>query len=300
MRSISAGSSPVCLATSLSECAARGAGNSSSTKPYASLPSAAASRMLRRGCARARAGGPRCGHGRRAAGVHSSPSRSRSGITPDAAQRFKRGGRHAGELGGLLRGSGDRRRSCGPRADNRAVRRGAGYSSRTEHEGGIVNYFVTGATGFIGRHLVAGAPEARRDHLRARPRGLARAARRADRRARDAEATGSWPCRAICRSRRWASRASTSEIDHFFHLAAIYDMEADEETSHKANVEGTRHAIEFANSHRRRPLPPHQLDRGGRQVSSGLFREDMFDEGQQLPHHYHRRSSSPRSSCASS
>ena len=38
------------------------------------------------------------------------------------------------------------------------------------------------------------------------------------------------------------------QIDHFFHLAAIYDMAADEEAMEKANIEGTRHVIEFANS----------------------------------------------------
>ena len=44
-----------------------------------------------------------------------------------------------------------------------------------------MTYFVTGATGFIGRHLVERLLEARRRHPRARARGLARAARRADR-----------------------------------------------------------------------------------------------------------------------
>ena len=29
------------------------------------------------------------------------------------------------------------------------------------------------------------------------------------------------------------------KIDHLFHLAAVYDVEADEEASEKANVEGT-------------------------------------------------------------
>ena len=29
-------------------------------------------------------------------------------------------------------------------------------------------------------------------------------------------------------------------IDHLFHLAAVYDIEADEESSERANVEGTR------------------------------------------------------------
>src|SRR5438874_1830367 len=64
-------------------------------------------------------------------------------------------------------------------------------------------------------------------------------------------------------------------------------MEADEESMQRANVEGTRHVVEFASS----------IDVGTfHHVSSiavagqykGLFREDMFDEGQKLPHAYHQ------------
>ena len=36
-------------------------------------------------------------------------------------------------------------------------------------------------------------------------------------------------------------------VDHFFHLAAVYDMSADEETNRRANVDGTRNAVELAN-----------------------------------------------------
>jgi NAD(P)-dependent dehydrogenase (short-subunit alcohol dehydrogenase family)/thioester reductase-like protein len=55
----------------------------------------------------------------------------------------------------------------------------------------------------------------------------------------------------------------------------------------KANVDGTRHVIEFANSH--------QVGRFHHTSSiavagsyKGVFQEDMFDEEQKLPHHYHR------------
>ena len=71
------------------------------------------------------------------------------------------------------------------------------------------------------------------------------------------------------------------EIDHFFHLAAIYDITADAETQELANVEGTRHALELAGA----------LEAGCfHQVSSiaaaglyrGDWREDMFDEAERL------------------
>src|SRR5688572_22987818 len=36
------------------------------------------------------------------------------------------------------------------------------------------------------------------------------------------------------------------EIEHFFHLAALYDLSADSEALARANVDGTRHALELA------------------------------------------------------
>ena len=45
-----------------------------------------------------------------------------------------------------------------------------------------------------------------------------------------------------------ADRKQLAGVDHFFHLAAIYDMSADEESNRRANVEGTRNAVALANS----------------------------------------------------
>ena len=77
------------------------------------------------------------------------------------------------------------------------------------------------------------------------------------------------------------------KIDHLFHLAAVYDIEADEESSERANVEGTRHVIEFANSHDVGRFH-HTSSIAVAGTYAGVFQEDMFDEGQKLPHHYHR------------
>jgi NAD(P)-dependent dehydrogenase (short-subunit alcohol dehydrogenase family)/thioester reductase-like protein len=77
------------------------------------------------------------------------------------------------------------------------------------------------------------------------------------------------------------------EVGHVFHLAAVYDMTAPAEANDRANIAGTRNAVELANA----------LEAGVlHHVSSvaitgrfkGLFREDMFDEGQDLPSDYHR------------
>ena len=77
------------------------------------------------------------------------------------------------------------------------------------------------------------------------------------------------------------------KIDHLFHLAAVYDIEADEEASEQANVEGTRHVIEFANAHDVGRFH-HTSSIAVAGSYKGVFQEDMFDEDQKLPHHYHR------------
>ena len=148
-----------------------------------------------------------------------------------------------------------------------------------------MSYFVTGATGFIGRNLVA--------RLLQRE-GTIYALVRTGSRGRLEELRTGWgadgarvvpvhgdltqPGLAVAEEDLVAMRG---EIDHFFHLAAIYDITADAETQQIANVEGTRHAIELASS----------VEAGCfHQVSSiaaaglyrGEWREDMFDEAEKL------------------
>ena len=86
--------------------------------------------------------------------------------------------------------------------------------------------------------------------------------------------------------RKWVTE-HRDEIDHFFHLAAIYDMTADDATNETLNVGGTRNALGLADA----------LQAGCfHQVSSvaaagefrGRFDETMFAEGQHLPSAYHR------------
>ena len=147
----------------------------------------------------------------------------------------------------------------------------------------MLNYFVTGATGFIGRYLleallqregtiyalVREGSRGRLDEVRRRLGGEERIVAVAG----DLSKPG------------LGIDGFEEPIDHLFHLAAIYDMEAEEEASRRANVEGTRHAVDFANAHRAE-LFHHvsSLVVAGRY--EGLFREDMFDEGQRLDHPY--------------
>ncbi len=74
---------------------------------------------------------------------------------------------------------------------------------------------------------------------------------------------------------------------HFFHLAAIYDLRADAASQIRVNVDGTRNAVQFAEaigaSHFH--LFSSIASAG---LYEGLFREDMFDEAEGLEHPYFR------------
>src|SRR5918997_4601608 len=148
-----------------------------------------------------------------------------------------------------------------------------------------MNYFVTGATGFIGRHLV--------EELLKREGTIYALVREGSRGKLDslAESLGAGdrivPVPGDLTKEKLGIDGFSERIDHFFHLAAIYDMAADPDEMLRSNVDGTRHVVEFANS----------IDIGTFHHTSsiavagkfkGLFREDMFDEEQKLPHAYHQ------------
>jgi NAD(P)-dependent dehydrogenase (short-subunit alcohol dehydrogenase family) len=147
-----------------------------------------------------------------------------------------------------------------------------------------VNYFVTGATGFIGRHLVEELLKREgtvyvlvREGSRGRCDDMAKRLGAEDRIV---------PVSGDLSKPGLGIEGFDQKVDHFFHLAAVYDMQADEEASHKANVDGTRHTVEFANSIEVGRFH-HTSSIAVAGKFKGLFREDMFDEGQRLPHHYH-------------
>ena len=153
-----------------------------------------------------------------------------------------------------------------------------------------MGYFVTGATGFIGRHFVQELV----DHREGTIFVLCREAS-LDRMQslvqswgsnRVVPVVGDLSSEALGVATDWVAE-HRGDIDHFFHLAAIYDMTADDATNQTLNVGGTRHALELAEA----------LEVGCfHQVSSvaaageypGVFDETMFDEGQHLPSPYHR------------
>ncbi len=158
-------------------------------------------------------------------------------------------------------------------------------------------YFVTGATGFIGRRLVEGLLANRQGKIyvlvRENSKGklddlIERWAILAGAKAveRIVPVTGDLrrPLLGVEADQLTELRG---KVEHFFHLAAVYDMTAPAERNTAVNVGGTTHAVELA-----RALDAKHLHH----VSSiavageyrGIFEETMFDEGQRLPSPYHR------------
>jgi NAD(P)-dependent dehydrogenase (short-subunit alcohol dehydrogenase family) len=155
-----------------------------------------------------------------------------------------------------------------------------------------MNYFVTGATGFIGRHLVERLLD--RDgevYVLVREGSLARLGNLVERWGPAAQGRIHPVVGDLTQPRLGVSDDTVAElrgtVEHFFHLAAVYDMTADEESNRIGNVEGTRHAVELANVIAA-GIFHHTSSIAAAGQHKGLFREDMFDEGQRLDHPYHR------------
>ncbi|MDE2394578.1 MAG: SDR family oxidoreductase [Burkholderiales bacterium] len=153
-----------------------------------------------------------------------------------------------------------------------------------------MHYFVTGATGFIGRRLVK-ALLARRGsvvHFLVRPGSAAKLAALY-------EYWGVSKTRAIAVNGDLTAKqlgvasaelkALAGRIDAVYHLAAVYDLEADAESQIRVNVEGTRNLVEFAQAIAARHLH-HVSSIAAAGLYEGVFREDMFDEAEGLEHPY--------------
>src|ERR1700712_1354702 len=156
--------------------------------------------------------------------------------------------------------------------------------------GGRVTYFVTGATGFIGRFLIERLLE--RDgeiNVLVREGSRGRLDALIDRWGggdRIRPVIGDLGEERLGVSDDEGERL-TGNVEHFFHLAPVYDMTADEETNERLNVQGTRHAVDLANALQVGHLH-HVSSVAAAGNYDGYFREDMFDEGQELPSPYHR------------
>jgi thioester reductase-like protein len=156
-------------------------------------------------------------------------------------------------------------------------------------------YFVTGATGFIGRNLIerlldregdiyvlvrAGSQERLEQLLNRWESAHGLSVRE---RVHAVEGDLTLPLLGVADKRIAQLRG---KIDHFFHLAAIYDMTAPAERNREVNVQGTTNAVALAGKLKVTRLH-HVSSIAVAGDYRGLFGEEMFDEGQRLPSPYH-------------
>jgi NAD(P)-dependent dehydrogenase (short-subunit alcohol dehydrogenase family) len=153
-----------------------------------------------------------------------------------------------------------------------------------------MQYFVTGASGFIGKRLVR--------KLLARRGAVVHFLIRESSRDKVPELLEFWgvdekkavpvygdlaqPGLGLSKA---AIKELTGKLDHFFHLAAVYDLKADAQSQVVANVEGTRNAVALANELKAGCFQ-HASSIAAAGMYEGVFREDMFDEAENLEHPY--------------
>lgn len=155
-----------------------------------------------------------------------------------------------------------------------------------------MKYFITGGTGFIGKHLIERLiKRGGTVYMLVRPGSHAKY--EALRLQLGVDPDQLIPVEGDITSPELVTDAAaraelTKTIDHVYHLAAVYDMNMDDETGNKVNNEGTRNVVNFVND-----CPNASLQH----VSSvavaggdfkGKFMEAMFAEGQKLGHPYYR------------
>ena len=154
-----------------------------------------------------------------------------------------------------------------------------------------MSYFVTGATGFIGRFLV--------DKLIAREGPIYVLVRKGSVKKLD-QLRPRWGAEEkrviavvgdLAKPRLGLSPGEIAKlkgkVKHFFHLAAIYDLAADAASQEQANIEGTRHAVQLSDAIGAGVFH-HVSSIAAAGLYDGVFREDMFDEADGLDHPYFR------------
>ncbi|MGV8803679.1 MAG: SDR family oxidoreductase [Polaromonas sp.] len=153
-------------------------------------------------------------------------------------------------------------------------------------------YFVTGASGFIGKRLVKKLLQRKGAKvyflIRAESAGKVAALRTywGVSAARAIPVPGDLRCKQLGVSAEDAKKLK-GQISHFYHLAAVYDLDADEASQVVVNIDGTRNAVGFAQAIKAGHFH-HVSSIAAAGLYEGVFREDMFDEAENYDHPYFR------------
>ena len=154
-----------------------------------------------------------------------------------------------------------------------------------------MSYFVTGATGFIGRYLVS--------NLLKRKGTIYVLVRKDSVKKLDAIAKKmGWDRKRVvvvngdmtevkCGVSAAQLKTLNGKIKHFFHLAAIYDLTAKAQAQRAANIDGTRNALDLADAIGAGVFH-HTSSIAAAGLYPGVFREDMFEEAEGLDDPYLR------------
>lgn len=151
-------------------------------------------------------------------------------------------------------------------------------------------YFLTGGTGFLGRNLITRLlkregtiyvlchNEESQDILEAHIEKCSIPA------GRILPITGDLTQAGLGLAKKDIKKLSGS-ITHFFHLAAIYDLNATAEIQEAVNIEGTQNAVDAAENLQAGCFH-HISSIAAAGLYEGHFSEDMFDEAENLDHPY--------------